>query len=79
MDKAAKEWPNIIQVENDPIVSTDVIDNSHSIVFDKKATMLSPGRMVKTLTWYHSAFAMATRIKELIIAYDTIDKKGGVK
>jgi len=79
MDKAAKEWPNIIQVENDPIVSTDVIDNSHSIVFDNKATMLSPGRMVKTLTWYHSAFAMAARIKELIIAYDNIDKKGGVK
>lgn len=79
MDKAAKELPNVIQVVDDPIVSTDVIDNSHSIVFDKKATMLSPGRMVKTLIWYHSAFAMATRIKELIIAYDNIDMKGGVK
>ena len=79
MDKAAKELPNIIEVVDDPIVSTDVINNSHSVVFDKKATMLSPGRMVKTLTWYHSAFAMAARIKELIIAYDNIDKKGGVK
>jgi len=79
MEKAAKELPNIIEVLDDPIVSTDVIDNSHSIVFDKKASMLSPGRMVKTLTWYHSAFAMAARIKELILAYDKIDKKGGVK
>lgn len=79
MEKAAKALPHIIEVVDDPIVSTDVINNSHSIVFDKRATMLSPGRMVKTLTWYHSAFAMAARIKELIIAYDNIDKKGGVK
>lgn len=79
MEKAAKALPHIIELMDDPIVSTDVIDNSHSIVFDKKATMLSPGRMVKTLTWYHSAFAMAARIKELIIAYDNVDKKGGVK
>lgn len=79
MEKASKALPHIIEVTDDPIVSTDVINNPHSIVFDKRATMLSPGRMVKTLTWYHSAFAMAARIKELIIAYDNIDKKGGVK
>ncbi len=79
MAKAAKKLPNVIEVVDDPIVSTDVIDNSHSIVFDTKATMLSPNRMVKTLTWYHSAFAMAARIKELIIAYDNIDMKGGAK
>jgi len=79
MEKSAKSFPHIMQVMDDPIVSTDVIDNPHSIVFDKRATMLSPGRMVKTLTWYHSAYAMAARIKELIIAYDNIDKKGGVK
>jgi glyceraldehyde 3-phosphate dehydrogenase len=79
MEKAAKEFPNVVSVENDPIVSTDVINNKHSLVFDKRATMLSPGRMVKTILWYHSAFAMAARIKELIIAYDKADKKGGVK
>jgi glyceraldehyde 3-phosphate dehydrogenase len=79
MEKAAKEFPNVVSVENDPIVSTDVINNKHSLVFDKRATMLSPGRMVKTILWYHSAFAMASRIKELIIAYDKADKKGGKK
>ncbi len=79
MEKAAKELPHIIQVVNDPIVSTDVIDNTHSLIFDKKATQLSPGRMVKTLIWYHTAISMAARIKELILAYDEMDKKGGVK
>jgi glyceraldehyde 3-phosphate dehydrogenase len=79
MEKAAKSLPHIIQVVDDPIVSTDVIDNPHSLVFDKKATMLSPGRMVKNLIWYHGAFAMAARIKELILAYDKADRKGGAK
>ncbi|MCF8368210.1 MAG: hypothetical protein K9G76_04150 [Bacteroidales bacterium] len=79
MREAAKKYPHLIQVQDDPIVSTDVVDNSHSVVYDSKATLLSPGRMVKTLTWYHSAFAMAARIKELILAYDEADKKGGVK
>jgi glyceraldehyde 3-phosphate dehydrogenase len=79
MEKAAKGLPHIIQVVDDPIVSADVIDNSHSLVFDTQATMLSPGKMVKNLIWYHGAFAMAARIKELILAYDKADKKGGSK
>jgi glyceraldehyde 3-phosphate dehydrogenase len=76
---AAKEYPNLIQVIDDPIVSTDVINNSHSVVFDTQAIMFSPFRMVKTLTWYHSAFAMAARIIELVKAYDDADRKGGLR
>jgi glyceraldehyde 3-phosphate dehydrogenase len=79
IEKSAAEYPHLIQLMEDPIVSTDVIDNSHSVIFDKRASMFSPGRMVKTLTWFHSAYAQAARIKELILAYDKIEKKGGAK
>jgi glyceraldehyde 3-phosphate dehydrogenase len=79
MQAAADKYPHLIQIMNDPIVSTDVINNSHSIVFDTQASMLSPGRMVKTLSWYHSAYAMAARIIELIKLYDDADRKGGKK
>jgi len=79
MQAAADKFPHLIQIMNDPIVSTDVINNSHSIVFDTQASMLSPGRMVKTLSWYHSAYAMAARIIELIKLYDDVDRKGGKK
>lgn len=74
---AAEKYPHLIQVMDDPIVSTDAINNNHSMIYDVQATMLSPRRMVKTLSWYHSAFAMAARIKELIIAYHEADMKGG--
>jgi glyceraldehyde 3-phosphate dehydrogenase len=79
MQAAADKYPHLIEIMNDPIVSTDVINNSHSIVFDTQASMLSPGRMVKTLSWYHSAYAMAARIIELIKLYDDADRKGGKK
>ena len=79
IEKASKKLPDIIQVEDDPIVSTDVIGNRHSVVYDKRATMHSPIRMVKTLTWYHAAMAMAARIIDIILAYNKLSTKGDVK
>jgi len=76
ISKAAKKFPDYIQVVDDPIVSTDVIDNGHSVVYDKMATMHSPFRMLKTLTWYHASYAMASRIIDIIKAYHNINKKG---
>lgn len=75
----AEKYPHIVEVVEDPIVSTDVIGNRHSVVFDKMATLKTSRRMVKTLTWYHTALAQAARIKDLIIAYHTMAEKGGAK
>ncbi|MBU2650250.1 MAG: glyceraldehyde-3-phosphate dehydrogenase [Bacteroidetes bacterium] len=78
VEEAAKKYPSIIQVVEDPIVSTDVIGNRHSVVFDKIATMKTKGRMLKTLVWYHTALAQASRIKDVILAYHKLQEKGGV-
>ena len=77
VEKYADKFPNIIEMMDDPIVSSDVIGNLHSVVFDKRASIKSPGRMIKTLAWYHTAKAMAARIIDLIIAYDNINSEGG--
>jgi glyceraldehyde 3-phosphate dehydrogenase len=75
MYEAAKELPHLIQVAEDPIVSSDVINNRHSVVFDKMATMKSQGRMMKTLVWYHTALAQACRILEVIGTYHNLQEK----
>ncbi len=75
--KWAEKNPHIARVVTDPIVSTDVIGDTRSVNFDTQATMMSPGRMVKILTWYHTALATASRIIDVIVAYDELDKKGG--
>ena len=41
----------ILQYQEDPIVSTDVIGNSHSSIFDPALTM-AKGNMVKVVSWY---------------------------
>ena len=81
VNEAVAKWaaknPKIGRVVDDPIVSTDVIGDRHSVNFDTQATMVTPGRMVKILTWYHTALATACRVIDVIKIYDDLDKKGG--
>jgi glyceraldehyde 3-phosphate dehydrogenase len=79
MRKAAAEKPGIIQFMEDPIVSSDVAGNRHSLVYDQQATMKSKGKIVKTMSWYNKASSIPARIKEIMIAYDNLDKKGSAK
>ena len=79
IEKAAKKLPEILEVCEDPIVSVDVVGNRHSVIYDKQATMRSKGKMVKILAWYHNSLAMASRVKDLIIAYNKINEQGGAK
>ena len=79
VEKASSDYPELIQVVSDPIVSSDVVGNRHSVIFDKLATMKSTGRMLKTLTWYHTALAQASRILDTIKKYHILEEKGGSK
>lgn len=79
MRDAAVRNPQLIEVANDPIVSKDVLGNRHSVVYDVQASMKAGKRMLKTITWFHGYLSMAHRIKELILLYGELDKKGGSK
>ena len=56
----------IIEYSEDPLVSSDVIGNSHSAVFDSLATMVMGGDLVKVIVWYDNGWGYATRVVELI-------------
>jgi len=75
MYDAAKKLPNLVQVAEDPIVSSDVINNRHAVVFDKMATLKSQGKMVKTLVWYHTALNQACRILDVVKEYHLLQEK----
>ncbi len=79
VEKEAKRIPEVVQVVNEPIVSTDVIDKQFSVIYDKMAAMKSVNRMVKTLTWYHAALAMAARTIDVMVEYHKLSGKGGSK
>ncbi len=54
----------ILQYQEDPIVSIDIVGNSHSSIFDPALTMAS-GRMVKVVSWYDNEWGYSCRLVEL--------------
>ncbi|TVR40380.1 MAG: aldehyde dehydrogenase [Bacteroidia bacterium] len=56
----------IIQYCEDPIVSSDVIGNPHSAVFDSLSTRMLGGNFLHIIVWYDNEFAYANRLVELI-------------
>jgi glyceraldehyde 3-phosphate dehydrogenase len=79
MRAAAAQRPELFEITLDPIVSTDVIGNSRTLVYDTDASMKSGKRMFKAIAWYHGYLSLAYRIKELMLLYNEKDKKGGLK
>jgi glyceraldehyde 3-phosphate dehydrogenase len=71
LNAAIKEAANgpmkgILEYCEDPIVSTDVIGNPHSSVFDSKMTQVLEGNFVKVLSWYDNEFGYSSRVVDLI-------------
>jgi glyceraldehyde 3-phosphate dehydrogenase len=57
---------SILQYENTPIVSSDIIGNPHSSIFDAPFTSVINKRLVKTLNWYDNEWGYSNRVVDLI-------------
>lgn len=54
----------ILQYQEDPIVSIDVVDNPYSSIFDPSMTMAN-GRMLKCAAWYDNEWGYSCRLVDL--------------
>lgn len=63
---SCSNFQHIIEYTDQPVVSSDVIGNTHSAVFDGASTVVLGGNMIKTLTWYDNGWGYAQRVIELI-------------
>jgi len=66
--KAAAEGPmkGIIEYVTDPIVSSDIIGNPASSIFDSNNTIVLDGDMVKVTMWYDNEWGYSCRSADLI-------------
>lgn len=66
--EAAQKTPNVLEYTEDPIVSSDVLGNPHSSVFDALSTMVmgSTGRFVKVVSWYDNEWGYSNRVCDLL-------------
>jgi glyceraldehyde 3-phosphate dehydrogenase len=73
--EAAANGPmqGILSYCTDPIVSGDVIGNSHSSIFDAALTLVIDQRMVKVISWYDNEWGYSTRVAELIARVAEMD------
>lgn len=64
-DAAAKpEFQGIFTVTEDPIVSSDIVGNSHSSIADLSLTQVVGGTLVKVIAWYDNEYGYANRLVE---------------
>lgn len=61
---AESELKGIMEYTEDPIVSADIIGNSHSNIFDSLSTMVK-GNMVKVIGWYDNEYGYSCRVVDL--------------
>jgi len=66
-EKAASgPMKGVLEYTEDPIVSSDIIDNPHSCIFDSQATMVITDNLVKIVGWYDNEWGYSNRVVDLI-------------
>ena len=73
--RRAAEGPmkGIVSYSTEPIVSSDIIGDSHSSIFDAPLTQVIGERLAKVIAWYDNEWGYSSRVEELIVRLSKID------
>lgn len=66
--KAAADGPmkGILAYTEDPIVSSDIVTDPHSSIFDSLLTSVIDGTLVKVISWYDNEWGYSNRVVDLV-------------
>ncbi|OGU56736.1 MAG: type I glyceraldehyde-3-phosphate dehydrogenase [Ignavibacteria bacterium RBG_13_36_8] len=65
-DAANGTMKEIMEYTEEPLVSADIIGNTHSVIFDALSTMVI-GNLVKVVGWYDNEYGYSCRVVDLIL------------
>jgi glyceraldehyde 3-phosphate dehydrogenase len=63
---ADNELKGILEYCDDPIVSSDIIDNEHSCILDAMSTCVIDGNLIKVIGWYDNEWGYSSRMVDLV-------------
>ncbi len=63
---ATSRWQGILEYSDEPLVSSDIVGNSHSCIFDSQMTQ-AMGNQVKVLGWYDNEWGYSNRLVDLVL------------
>jgi len=64
-EASASNLKNIIQYCSDPIVSGDIINNPHSVIFDSLLTKVISNNFIQIIAWYDNEYGYSNRVVDL--------------
>jgi glyceraldehyde 3-phosphate dehydrogenase len=67
--KAAANGPmkGVLQYLDEPLVSCDIVGNTHSSVYDSELTKVLGGNLVKVIAWYDNEYGYSCRLADLVV------------
>lgn len=60
-------YKGVLEVSNEPLVSSDIIGNPHSAIVDLSLTRVIDGDLVKVFAWYDNEWGYANRLVEIAL------------
>ena len=63
---AENELKGILEFSEDALVSSDIVHNPHSSIYDSKMSTVVDGNLVKILSWYDNEWGFSKRVVDLI-------------
>ena len=74
--EGAKAHKGVVEITDDPIVSSDVLGSTLSLLFDTQATEKAGKHIIKALGWYEN-LGHAARLLDVLRLYHQLDAAGG--
>ena len=68
----SKQLRGILSYATDPIVSSDVVGDPHSSIFDPGCTTVTGGSLLKTVSWYDNEGGYSHRVCDLLELMDKV-------
>ncbi len=62
----SEKMKNVLQYSEDKLVSSDIVGNPYSSIYDAEYTKVIGKRIIKTLNWYDNEWGYSNRIVDLI-------------
>lgn len=56
----------VLEYTEEPVVSSDIIGNPHSSIFDASFTQVGEGRFLKALSWYDNEWGYSNRVCDVL-------------
>ena len=61
-----QQFCDVLEYTEAPVVSSDIIGNPHSSVFDASFTQVTDGHYAKVLSWYDNEWGYSNRVCDVL-------------